>query len=108
MGFFQKSDWESAVNRQLFYTLYAINVIFQAFLTLAFPIGLGVLASWLLVSNAGWPGWIYAPLVIIGVLMGFYSMVRFVMSAMAGIERLEAQQDSDRKKSDSGKNNEKQ
>lgn len=95
------------MNRKLFYTLYAINIIFQGLFTLAMPIGLGILASWLLVSYAGLPGWIYAPLVIIGVLIGFYSMVRFIMTAMAGIERLERQQNSDDKNNISGKRNEK-
>ena len=58
---------------------------------LAFPIGLGILFSWLLVEKAAAPGWIYAPLVIIGVIIGFSSMIRFTLSAMRALERLEAQ-----------------
>ena len=92
------------MNRKLFYTLYAINIISQAFLTLAFPIGLGILGSWLLVEYASFPGWIYAPLVLIGVLLGFSSMIKFVISAMAGIERLEKEQENERKKSNHSNN----
>ena len=70
---------------------YALNIIFQAFFTLAMPIGFGALFAYLLVSYASMPEWIYAPSIIIGVLMGFYSMIKFVISAMAGLERLEKQ-----------------
>ena len=94
------------MNRKLFNALYAINIVAQAIFTLAFPIALGVLGSWLLVTYAGWQGWIYAPLVLVGVLIGFYSMIRFVLTAMAGIERLEKQQDSELKRTDLGNDNE--
>ena len=84
--------------------LYALNIIFQAFFTLATPIALGILASWLLTKYASAPDWIYAPLVIIGVLGGFYSMIKFVLSAMAGLERLEKEQTEKEKKEKSGNN----
>ena len=76
--------------RKIVSTTYVLNIIFQSFFNLAFPIGLGILISWLLVENAGAPGWIYAPLVIIGVIIGFSSMIRFTLSAMRALERLEA------------------
>ena len=92
------------MNRKIFNALYALNIIFQAFFTLAFPIGVSILGSWLLVTKAGAPGWIYAPLVLGGTVLGFYSMIRFVMTAMAGIERLEKEQESENQKRRSGRN----
>ena len=71
--------------------VYLLNIIFQSFFDLAMPIGISILASWLLVEKASAPGWIYAPLVVIGVIIGFSSMIRFILSAMRALDRLEAQ-----------------
>ena len=69
--------------------MYVTNIIFQAFITLLIPAGLGWLCSWLLVTYASCPTWVYAPLIVLGVLVGFYSMIKFVLTAMSGYERLE-------------------
>ena len=74
--------------------LYVLNIVFQAFITLVCPIGLGILVSWLLVKYLTLSPWIYAPFVLLGVASGFYSMIRFVLSAMAAYERLEKEQNS--------------
>ena len=71
---------------------YIINIVSQAIFNLAFPIGLGVLGSYLLVRFASVGAWIYALLVTLGALIGFYSMIKFVLSAMAALERLEREQ----------------
>lgn len=76
--------------------LYVMNIIFQAFITLLIPAGLGWLCGWLLVSYASCPPWIYAPLIVVGVLVGFYSMIKFVLTAMSGYERLEKEFKSSR------------
>jgi FtsZ-binding cell division protein ZapB len=55
------------------------------------PSGLFFLCSWLLVRYASAPNWIYAPLIIVGVLIGLISMVKFIISAMSALERLEEQ-----------------
>ncbi len=78
--------------------MYVLNIVFQAFLNLAVPIGLGVLISWLLTTYAAAPGWIYAPIVIFGVLVGFLSMIKFILSGMASLERLEKERNSKNKK----------
>lgn len=87
--------------------MYVLNVVGQAILDLAFPIGVGILASWLSVRYLDAPGWIYAPLTVLGVLIGFYTMIKFILSAMAAIERLEAEQNSrNTQKSNKVRNNE--
>ena len=71
--------------------MYLLNIIFQSFFNLAMPIGLTILASWLLVEKAEAPAWIYAPLVLVGVATGFVSMIKFILSAMRALDRLEEQ-----------------
>ncbi len=72
--------------------LYVLNIISQAIITLAIPIALGFLISWLLVTYLSAPTWIYAVFITLGALSGFYSMIKFVLSAMAALERLEKEQ----------------
>ena len=84
---------------------YVVNIVSQAFFNLAFPIGAGVLGSYLLVRFAEVGAWIYALLVTLGALIGFYSMIKFVLSAMAALERLEREQEE--KYSSEKKNEEK-
>jgi hypothetical protein len=74
--------------------LYVLNIVWQAFFSLAAPIGLGFLISYLLVTYVSAPTWIYAPLLVIGALSGLISMVKFILTAMAGFERLEKEQNS--------------
>ena len=86
--------------RKFISAMYLLNIIFQSFFNLAFPIGLAILGSWLLVEKAGAPGWIYAPLVIVGVAIGFVSMVRFILSATRALDRLEEERNKKEEKGD--------
>lgn len=70
---------------------YVLNIIFQAFFTLLTPAGLGFLISYLLIRFAGAPDWLYAPLLTVGILIGFVSMIKFILSTMKALERLEAE-----------------
>ena len=47
--------------------------------------------SWLLVSRAGAPSWIYAVFISVGIIAGLVSMVKFVINATSNLERLEKQ-----------------
>lgn len=71
--------------------LYMLNILMQGIFTLLTPAGLMFLVSWLLVSHAGAPAWLYAVLIPLGVVAGFISMIRFVIRASEGAERLNAQ-----------------
>lgn len=84
------------MHNRLFSLLYAINIVSQAIFSLLFPVGLMFLAAWLLVTRAGAPKFVYAVAIILGFLSGIYSMVRFVMTATANLERLENQENKDR------------
>ena len=83
--------------------LYVINIVFQALFTLLMPIAFGFGIGWLLVNKTAVQSWIYAVLIPIGALCGFYSMIKFVLSAMTALDRME-KQGSDKKTNKTGKN----
>lgn len=83
--------------------VYVVNIVAQAIFTLLVDIGLGLLLSWATVKYLSAPTWIYAPLVLVGTVMGFYNMIRFVLSAMRGLEALERQHKQDEKNNTSEK-----
>ena len=74
--------------------IYVINIVFQAIFTLLWNIGLALAIGYASVEWLSAPDWIYVPLIIIGVIFGFVSMVRFIIGAMNALDRIE----SDRKK----------
>lgn len=78
--------------KKLVSALHTLNILFQALYSLALPIGIGALASFLLVKYASAPRWIWALLLVAGALMGLYSMIKYLLSAIKNLERLEKQQ----------------
>ncbi len=78
------------MNKSFVSALYVLNIVWQCILTLIIPPGLLAFTAWLIVFKLGAPSWVYVPFIIIGVLIGFVSMIRFAISASEGLERLEA------------------
>ena len=78
--------------RNFMNAMYAMNIILQAFWSLLFPIGGGVLLGWLLVEKVGIANYVFVILILLGVFTGMISMIRFLISALAGLERLEKEQ----------------
>lgn len=72
--------------------MYALNMILQSFWCLLFPAGVGALLAYLLSAKAGVGNWIYIVLILVGFGIGLISMIRFLISALAGLERLEEEQ----------------
>ena len=68
-----------------------MNIVFQAIISLVSPAALAFFIGWLAVSKFGAPPWIYVPLIVLGIIVGFISMIRFAISASEGLERLEKQ-----------------
>jgi hypothetical protein len=83
---------EGAVHKKLFGVLYTLNIIAQAFFSLVFPAAIFAGVAWLAVEYWSAPGWVYAPAILLGLLLGFYSMIKFVLAAMTSLERLENEQ----------------
>ena len=92
--------------RKLVSALYVINIVSQAIVTLLIPIGFGVLCSYLLTRFASAPSWIWAILVTLGAMSGLYSMIKFILSAMSGLDRLEREHNIKEKKETSDDENE--
>ena len=72
-------------------TFYVFNIIFQSIFTLLWQIGTAVLVGWIFVRFVNAPEWVYVPLILLGVATGLVSMVRFILTAMKSLERLEEQ-----------------
>ena len=94
-GIFSKYKKERAVAgkgyKNFVSSLYVLNIVSQAIFSLASPIAVCTLISYLLVRFASSPSWIYAPLIVVGALVGFVSMIKFILTAMTGLERLESE-----------------
>ena len=75
--------------RKMSNALHVLNILFQALYTLALPIGGGVLISFLLTKYAGAPGWIWAVLLVLGVIIGFFSMIKYILTAARSLEQIE-------------------
>ena len=85
--------------------LHVVNIVSQSIFTLLWQIALGVGIGYVAVTYWSAPGWIYVPLILVGVFTGLVSMVRFLLAAMKSLDRLEAQHESDAKKQAARKNN---
>ena len=76
--------------------LYVLNIAMQALFTLLFDAALFFGVGYLLTTYVGAPSWIYIPLILVGLAVGVISMVRFILSAMAGLERLDRSKKDDK------------
>lgn len=75
--------------RKLINAFQMLNILLQGIYSLAFPVGVGALASFLLTKYASAPKWIWAILLTLGTFVGLFSMVKFILSATANLERIE-------------------
>ena len=78
-------------------SMYALNIVLQSFWSLLMPIGLGILLGWLLTEKLGFGDYVFVILIILGVVIGIFSMIKFLLSALAGLERLEKEQKNKKK-----------
>lgn len=76
--------------------IYVINIVMQAIVTLLIPILIMFGASWLFVKYVSAPIWLYAILLPIGAISGFISMIKFIIRASEGLERLEKQKNKNK------------
>ena len=79
--------------RKFITPVYVLNMLIQSLFTLALPIGAAIGISYLLVNHASVGGWIYAVLITLGIISGFFSMIRFIIRGMAALEALEKQRE---------------
>ena len=89
------------VNRT-YSSFYVINIVFQSIFTLLWQIITALAIGWIFVQKLNAPDWLYVPLILVGVISGLISMVRFILAAMKSLERIEEQK---RKKKSEDKTN---
>jgi hypothetical protein len=86
--------WEEALKYGKFVSaMYIISVVIQGFFSLACLMALGALFAWVFVSRAGAPTVLYPIFIVLGALIGFYSMIRFILNTMQAVERLEKERE---------------
>ena len=79
--------------KKLIRAMESLNVLFQALYTLALPVGLAAIVSYLLTKYTSVEGWIWAVLLTLGTLSGLYSMVKYLLSALENLDRLEKERE---------------
>ena len=88
------------------HAFYYFNIIVQSVFSLLCPVGLLTLLAWFL-SDRGITGeWIYAPLILLGIGAGLYSMFHFIIQATAQVRALEKAEEEKNKKRMAAKNTE--
>ena len=78
--------------------IYVLNIVMQALFSLLFSVAVFFGIGYLAVNSWGAPTWVYVPLILAGVGVGLWSMIRFILSALAGLDRLEKQREKYQKK----------
>lgn len=82
-----------------------MNIIIQALFDLAAPAALFFFIAMLFVKRVGAPEWIYAVAIPLGIFVGLYNMVKFILSATSALDRLEKQGRNTKAKTDNNKGN---
>lgn len=67
----------------------AVNMMIQSVFTLLTPVGLLVLLAWFLRGRTDLGEWVYVPAVLLGLAIGFYSMIRYLLATLKSQERWE-------------------
>ena len=72
--------------KKVFRVMYALNYITQAAFCLIGPAGLLILGGWFLTNRCGVGKWAMVVAIVLGVLMGLYSMFSFILKTMDHID----------------------
>lgn len=84
--------------RQTFNALYVVNIVMQSIFTLLFDTGIAVLIGWLLTAKADVGKWVFVPLILLGLGVGIYSMIKLILISMKNLEKLEKNQEKEQKR----------
>jgi len=83
------------VPKKLFKAVYALNFIFQAAFSMIVPAGLLILGGWCLNSRCGWGKWVLVAAILLGVAIGFYSMIYYIVKTKDFIDPTEQKGEQD-------------
>lgn len=84
------------MHKKLYKALEMLNLLSQTIYVLLLPVGIGALISFVLTKYLSCPSFIWAILITLGVLIGLYSMVKYILSATENIKKVEMQQEKRR------------
>ena len=70
-------------------SMYLWNIVIQSIVSLLTPIAVLGGVAWLLSERYRIGGWIFVVLILLGVFVGLFSMVRFLLGASRALESLE-------------------
>ena len=83
--------------KKIYNAAYLINVIFQSFFNLIFPMALMFFIGWIAVSQLSFGQWVYAIFLIFGLIIGLISMIKFLIYALDSFEKIEKAQQNAKK-----------
>lgn len=66
-----------------------LNLVIQSFLSLLLDIFVALGLGWLLVERLGAPNWTYVVVILVGVIIGVSSMIKFILTAINNMEKIE-------------------
>lgn len=75
--------------KKVFSFVYALNYVFQAAFSMLTPAAVFIGGGWLLVHRCGVGKWVMIPGIVLGVLMGTYSLFHFLLTTMNHIDPTE-------------------
>ena len=67
--------------KKVFSTVYSINFLIQAGVSMVVPAGLIIFGGWLLTNRCGVGKWAMILAIVLGILIGFYSMFYYIIKA---------------------------
>lgn len=83
--------------KKVFRAMYALNYIAQAGFSMVCPAGLLIALGWLLTERCGFGRWAMVVSIILGVLIGFYSMFYYIIKTIRHIDPTEKEAQHGRK-----------
>ncbi len=78
--------------KKVFRAVYALNYVFQAAFSMLVPAGAMILGGWLLTERCGVGSWAMVLAIVLGVLLGLYSMFYYIVKTMKHVDPTEGEE----------------
>lgn len=83
--------------KKVFRAMYALNYIAQAGFSMICPAGLFLALGWFLTRRCGFGRWAMVSAIVLGVLLGIYSMFYYIIKTIRHIDPTEKEERHGRK-----------
>ena len=81
--------------KRFFRIAYAMNYLSQAAISLLFPAGALIFGGWLLRQYCGVGSWVMILAIVLGVVLGFGSMISFLLKTSYAIDPTQKEENHD-------------